>query len=172
MTDIWLISDTHFGHDNIIKYCDRPFANSAEMDEFMLEAWNSRVKDQDVVYHLGDVYFRDHSKLYQLKGRKRLLLGNHDNGKCQHLQAVFQKIGIWRKFPEWGLLLTHLPVHEGQLGGSYWSPTKEREVPGLTYNVHGHIHEKNLPDARYINVSVEQTDYAPIHIEDVLKGKP
>jgi calcineurin-like phosphoesterase family protein len=171
MRKIWLISDTHIGHENIIKYCNRPFANAAEMDEYILTMWNETVDDQDVVYHLGDVYFRDPSKLYQLKGRKRLLLGNHDDGKDPHLHKVFQKIGIWRKFPEYGLLLSHLPIHQDQLGGEYFSPTKERMIRALTHNVHGHIHDRNIKDPRYINVSVEQIGYKPIDIEEVAAKK-
>lgn len=155
MRDIWLISDTHFGHSNIIGYCDRPFDNAREMDEAMVERWNETVKDGDIVYHLGDVYFGSEgaSCLPKLKGRKRLILGNHDNGKDQRLLAAFQKIVVWRMFPEFGLLLTHVPVHEHTLRDK------------CPKNVHGHIHERSIPDDRYVCVSVEHTNYTPVHIE-------
>ena len=118
--EIWVTSDTHFGHSNIIKYCDRPYNGTQEMDWDLIDKWNSVVNDGDIVYHLGDVYMNS-SKGYmqnilgKLKGRKRLILGNHDNGKDQVLQNFFQKISIWRMFPEFGLLLTHVPVHESTL---------------------------------------------------------
>lgn len=154
--NIWVISDTHFGHGNIIKYCNRPFANSDEMDEALITAWNETVSEQDIVYHLGDVYFRNHGIIYGLKGHKRLILGNHDNGKCPHLQNVFQKILVWRMFPEFGLLLTHVPTHEDTLN-----------INKCPVNVHGHIHDRVIKDARYKNVSVEQINYRPINIEEL-----
>jgi calcineurin-like phosphoesterase family protein len=155
--NIWIISDTHFGHENIIKYCDRPFANVDEMDKVMVANWNDTVKEEDIVYHLGDVYFRKSWMLPLLKGRKRLILGNHDNGKDQNLLDHFQKILVWRMFPEFGLLLTHVPVHESVVNGE--------KCP---VNVHGHIHNnREIFDKRYKNVSVEMIDYRPVNIEEL-----
>lgn len=54
---ICFIADTHFNHENIIKYCDRPFSNTKEMNEYIIQKWNSVAKEDDVVYHLGDVGF-------------------------------------------------------------------------------------------------------------------
>lgn len=158
--NIWVISDTHFGHENIIKYCNRPFANAKEMDEVLIENWNKVVKDEDIVYHLGDVYFaQGHTNLSKLKGRKRLILGNHDIGKDQRLFDTFQKIMVWRMFPEVGLLLTHVPVYSG----NYEIASRAGMV-----NVHGHIHDKLIDDPKYYNVSVEHTNYAPVNIEDII----
>lgn len=156
MRNIWVISDTHFGHNNIIKYCNRPFKSSEEMDQAMLDNWNSVVKDGDIVYHCGDFKFRNSSVIYHLNGRKRLILGNHDIGKDPVLQKIFQKIMVWRMFPEFGLLLTHIPVHEDTLN-----------INKCPVNVHGHIHDRLIKDSRYINVSVEQIAYKPIHIEEL-----
>ena len=160
--EIWVVSDTHFGHTNIIKYCDRPFENSDQMDEMMIDQWNSVVKDHDIVYHLGDVYMGVNGRkaLPKLKGRKRLILGNHDIGKDKYLQSNFQKIAIWRMFPEFGLLLTHVPVHESTL--------RENPERDLMMNVHGHTHTNGEPDGNKIDyrcVCVEHTNYKPINIE-------
>ena len=161
MKEIFVISDTHFGHANIIKYCNRPFADPMEMDEKIIENWNKTVRPEDIIYHLGDVYFGKKNPSNwnkRLNGRKRLILGNHDDGKDEVLQQMFGKILMWRMFPDLGLLLTHVPVHYSGL---------EFKV---SKNVHGHIHEKNIDDERYINVSVEQINYTPVHI-DTLSAK-
>jgi len=155
MRKIWVISDTHFGHHNIIKYQGRPFDDAHHMNKVMVDNWNSRVADEDIVYHLGDVYFNSPGVLELLKGRKRLILGNHDNGKNQNLLNHFQKITVWRMFPEYGLLLTHVPVHTSAINGK------------VRANVHGHIHANKIDDPRYINVCVEHTDYMPVNIESL-----
>jgi calcineurin-like phosphoesterase family protein len=164
MSNIFIISDTHFGHANILKFTDsttgeriRPmFNNVEEMDELMVECWNSVVNDNDIVYHLGDVYFEHgHKVLPRLKGRKRLILGNHDNGKASYLQTNFQKILMWRMFPEFNCVLTHVPLHESNMYK-------------VQYNLHGHIHQNPSPGERYINCSVEVQDYTPKSIEELV----
>ena len=166
MRDIWVTSDTHFNHNNIIKYCDRPFADADEMNEALIENWNSVVKDGDIVYHLGDVYMGGKIEpiLRRLKGRKRLILGNHDNGKNPLLQKCFQKILMWRMFPELGLLLTHVPVHESSL---YRGGKGSGKPPIKLLNIHGHIHQNKSPSRDHWCVCVEHTDYTPINIEEL-----
>lgn len=156
--DIWVISDNHFGHHNIIRYCDRPFDSVDHMNEIMIQNWNSVVKDGDIVYNLGDIYIGGSGQvLHRLKGRKRLILGNHDNGKDQYLQRHFQKIDVWRMFPEFGLVLTHVPIHMGE----------DESIRKYELCVHGHIHQHNLKSNKHRNVSVEQINYTPIHIEEL-----
>ena len=165
MADIWVISDTHFGHDNIIKFCNRPFSDIYDMNETMVERWNSRVKPGDKVYHLGDVYFGSSQyawdTLKRLNGKKRLVLGNHDNALGQIERNFFQKVVVWRRFDDLGLLLTHVPVHPSTL--------RENRFKKQMVNVHGHIHTNPSPEGPYRCVCVEQTDYFPVHIEE-LKG--
>lgn len=169
--EIFIISDTHFGHENIIKYCDRPFKNAEEMDEKILENWNSVVKPGDKVYHLGDVYFPARKSegywgtfFSRLNGQKRLILGNHDDGKNRVLQNTFHRIVVWRMFPEFGLLLTHVPVHHTALRRG---ATGNEKNPDSLRNVHGHIHQNASPSGpgSYMNVSVEQINYTPVNIE-------
>src|ERR1041385_7153975 len=107
MADIWFISDHHFFHENILKFVGddgariRPeFATVDEMNWYMVDRWNSVVKPQDKVWHLGDVAFKtteradeiDHL-LSQLHGHKRMLVGNHDNLKAPFLRH-FEKIEL------------------------------------------------------------------------------
>lgn len=170
--NIWVISDTHFNHENIIKFCDRPFKNAKAMNELLVEYWNSVVKPQDKVYHLGDVYMgggfprEDTLKLLKsLNGHKRLILGNHDNGRDQILQSVFEKIDVWRMFPEFGLLLTHVPVHQSTLNGK--SKRKDEVQDRKLKNIHGHIHCNDSPEGPYKCVCVEQIGYTPVNIEEL-----
>ena len=161
---IWLISDTHFGHANILKFTDasgnriRPkFDSVKEMDDYICSQWADRVKPQDHIYHLGDVTMGSHLGMIKgLPGHKRLLLGNHDKLKMtEYMAAGFQKITVTRKFDE--VICSHYPLHTSSLHGK------------MIGNIHGHIHEKQLDDPRYLNVSVERTEYAPIPLDDCIK---
>lgn len=161
---IWVISDTHFGHENIIHYCNRPFRSSKEMDDAMQANWNRVVSPQDIVYHLGDVYFtggKDPDYFWKLvkslKGRKRLVLGNHDELPNKLLQEHFQKITVWRHFgKDYGCILTHVPMQ---------MDAREDDPYQAPFNVHGHIHEKKPSTKRHICVSVEHIDYTPVNLE-------
>lgn len=167
MSDIWVTSDTHFGHANILNFKDsggnpvRDFTSVEEMDEVMVSRWNQMVKPGDKVYHLGDVFFgsKDNFKALwpKLNGSKRLVVGNHDDIKFLSSGGFFKKVMMWRVFTEFGLLLTHTPQHQSALTG---------RRNGLL-NIHGHIHQNPSPDGPYKCVCVEQTDYYPVHIEDL-----
>lgn len=163
MRDIWLISDTHFHHDNIIKYCDRPFSSSEHMDEILVQNWNSVVKPGDKVYHLGDVFMGDKEKFKRLwprlTGQKRLVVGNHDDIKFLSNGGFFAKVELWRIFKDHNLLLTHVPLHIDSFRGM-----NEKGI-----NVHGHTHEKGSPKGPYVSVCVELTNYTPVHIEDITR---
>ena len=79
---IFFTADTHFGHANILKLCGRPFDTIEEMNEVMIGKWNDRVKGTDTVYIVGDMFFRcsdAETILKRLKGKKRLVIGNHDS---------------------------------------------------------------------------------------------
>ena len=175
MKDIWLISDTHFGHANILKFVESEtgklvrghlFDTVEEMNETMVENWNKVVKPGDIVYHLGDVFFGskvDFLKLWgRLNGTKRLILGNHDDAKFFAKHELVSKILMWREFHEHGLLLTHVPIHES---GLYrYRHAKDGE---LLLNVHGHIHQNPSPTEHHRCVCVEQINYTPIHIDEL-----
>ena len=171
MADIWIISDTHFNHANILKFEDklgkpcRDFADVDEMNETMIANWNNVVKPSDKIYHLGDVLFGLNkpawldANLKRLNGKKRLVVGNHDNIKL--LAPYFPKIDLWRDFSEFGLLLTHVPVHQSTLKETH------RFGEGSMVNVHGHIHQNASPVGPYKCVCVEQTNYTPVNIDEL-----
>lgn len=79
-TNQFFTADTHFGHRLMLKF--RPFSSTDEMDEHLIDSWNSVVRPDDIVWHLGDFSTHDEARTKQifqrLQGRKRLILGNHD----------------------------------------------------------------------------------------------
>jgi calcineurin-like phosphoesterase family protein len=172
--DIWLISDSHFRHSNILKFTDSAtgelirgakFADVDHMDEHMIERWNSVVKQGDIVYHLGDVVIGDKEWFKKnwprLNGSKRLIIGNHDDVKFLSSGGFFAKVMMWRMFPEFNILMSHVPLHE--MSSSRGRP----DVATKMVNVHGHIHQNPSPAGLYMNMSVEAINYTPQHIEDV-----
>jgi calcineurin-like phosphoesterase family protein len=169
--DIWVISDLHYGHAGILEFVDyqgqkvRPeFANVDEMNECLLEMHNSVVKPGDIYINLGDVFFGDKANFEKnfpkFHGRKRLLLGNHDDGIYLAKTGFFQKIGLWRMFPELGILMSHVPLHEMSL-------YRGKDLTRPMTNIHGHIHRLDSAPGPYRNVCVEKTNYTPIHIEEL-----
>ena len=170
--NIWVISDTHFNHANILTFKDsvgkptRTFNSVEEMNEIMIQRWNEVVRPGDKVYHLGDVLFgldkEDwlNKNMPRLKGSKRLVFGNHDEPKHFVNTGHFNKTSLWRMFTEFNILLTHVPVHKSTL--------REDRFDGKpVLNVHGHIHQNKSPEGPYHCVCVEQTDYRPVNIEDL-----
>lgn len=164
--NIWLISDTHFNHSNILKFDNgrgEDFSCTAEMDQKMVDNWNKVVQPGDKVYHLGDVFFGPKGyfeRLWtRLMGNKRLIVGNHDDIKYLSAGPFFQKVSMWRYLGDHGVVLTHVPIHTS--GFVYRSKKKD------VINVHGHTHRNGSPEGPYKSVCVELTDYTPVHIEEV-----
>lgn len=168
--NIWVTSDTHYNHAAILGFVDyqgqrvRDFASVEEMNECLLDSWNSVVKPGDLVYHLGDVFMGDKDTFERdwpkFNGSKRLVFGNHDDPKYLMRGSFFQKGGMWRMFAEHNILATHTCQHPlGLFRG------KDLEKPML--NVHGHIHRLDSPIGPYFNISVEKTNYVPMHIEEI-----
>ncbi len=79
MRNTLFTADTHFNHANIIRFCRRPFSDVVEMNEAMIERWNARVGERDLVYHLGDLAWGDWGPLLdRLNGDIILVMGGHD----------------------------------------------------------------------------------------------
>lgn len=174
----FVISDHHFGHTNSwekFKLADgsplRPFTSNDEMNETMIERHNAKVKEHDTVYFLGDVVInRKHLHLVkQLNGRKILIRGNHDIFRDEDYREVgFEQIHGVRVFVD-KFILSHIPLHPDCVTGRF------------RVNVHGHLHANQImgwwhhsftedvevPDPRYLCVCVEQTDFTPLHFDEV-----
>ena len=168
MADRWFISDHHFGHANMLRFerhdgsLVRPgFRDLQHMDDEMVDRWNSTVKPNDVVHHLGDICFdQEHltAILKRLHGKIYLVLGNHDRLDASFYGKHFKKVRGWFHYTEPGaaMICTHCPLHEAGFLGRY---------DGACINVHGHIHDRNIGDPKYVNVSVEQVNYTPVHYD-------
>jgi calcineurin-like phosphoesterase family protein len=161
MSNTFIISDTHFSHTNICRFLRedgtplRPWDDVDAMDEAMVNNWNSVVRPNDTVYHLGDVVINRRALqiLDRLNGSKRLILGNHDIFDHSDYTKYFKRLHGSHKLNN--LLLTHIPVHVDSV--PKWALA----------NVHGHIHAQDVNHPLFYNVSVENINYTPISLEDL-----
>lgn len=154
MTNIFVIADTHFFHGNIIQYCNRPFYDYQEMNDTMIQNWNSVVGKDDLVIHLGDFAFRNKHSLVRkkLNGKIILIRGNHDrNIKEEDGFLIFEN-----SLTLGNIIFTHVPLDSN-------------DIPVGYKNIHGHIHHH---DSYFgINVSVEQINYTPIMLSKLLQNE-
>lgn len=159
---IWFTSDTHYGHANIIEYCKRPFANTAEMNKVMAERWNARVKPGDTVYHLGDFALGPGEDLdahrKQLAGRIVLVKGNHDRSTTRMLTAGFDEV-----VPELFLALegTQLYLHHQPRLSPFWGAKAQLHLCG-------HVHNQWARQDDTINVGVDVRDFEPKTLGELL----
>lgn len=160
--------DTHFGHKNIIKYCDRPFTDVRHMAREMIQCWNGVVGNKDEVWHLGDfgVWFGDAAQnlqtiFDQLKGQKHLILGNHDH-------EITQRLG-WKSIQPYVELSAELDL-DSPIEGALWPRITLLHYPMATWNhkgqgaihLHGHCHGgfHHLPGRR--DIGVDSWNFTPV----------
>ncbi|WP_248924717.1 metallophosphoesterase [Paenibacillus hamazuiensis] len=159
MSNVFVISDHHFGHRQIIDFESRPFADAEEMTEVMMQKWNAAVGPQDKVFHLGDFSFLNLAKTKEivagLNGRKTLILGNHDRGRPRSwwLEAGFDEVSEYPIVYNGFFFLSHEPMY------------MNKHMPYV--NIHGHIHGQQYESRQYVNVSVELWDYTPVSFEAI-----
>lgn len=192
---IFFTSDTHFSHQNILSYCDRPFNDTDEMDEAIIANWNRTVSPHDTVYHLGDIALGPIAtslpKVARLNGHKIAILGNHDRpfmraGKPDEQKwwnaydEVFEEVHSWT-----GAMLT---TDEGVFNVSHFPYTGDHTPEDRHSNVrmrddgvpliHGHTHttdrltfsSKGTPQ---IHVGQDAWEYKPVPmstIVEILRG--
>lgn len=169
MAKTWVISDTHFGHYNIIKYCNRPFKDVIHMNEALIENWNKKVAPDDYVIHAGDFCFGDPSKyISRLNGRITLVIGNHDKNTVKFVrdnpQTKFRIVeGIVLMVRELKVCIYHYPIWQDRYeNNSVWP-----------YDIllYGHVHNGNESHQgpwNTKNISVEVMNYEPQELEMVV----
>lgn len=149
MNNTFFISDTHFSHKSILNFEARPYSSIEEMDEAMIQNWNSTVRDDSVIYHLGDFCLSNQERhieiIKQLKGKIMLIKGNHDYSntmkKLRPYLHGYYEVGHYLKFNKRQFWLTHFPMEIGL------RPRK--------FSVSGHIHSHPNKHINQLNVGVD-----------------
>ncbi|MFY9299878.1 MAG: 2'-5' RNA ligase family protein [Candidatus Nitrosotenuis sp.] len=160
---IYVFSDAHFDHSNIIRYCHRPFDSTRQMNHELLEGWNHTVKENEIIYYLGDMTFGRHRHptdywLGKLNGEIFYVRGNHDSDAITRATIISTGYGI--KYENYKFLLMHNPHRP--FGYDGWI-------------IHGDKHNndmKNYPfinqKAKTVNVCAELVNYTPLSLDKLI----
>lgn len=161
MSKIFFTSDEHYGHANIIKFCNRPFTDVRHMTEQLIANHNWVVRDGDSVYHCGDMFWRTctikeaQSIMDRLNGKHYLLLGNHDE-VAKQIAGRF----VWVR----DTALVHTPT---RVWCSHYAHRSWPDSHRFSYHVYGHTHAV-LSDYRYsTDVGVDAKNYFPMSYEEL-----
>lgn len=167
---VFFTSDLHFGHDNIIKYCKRPFKDAQEMNEILIKNWNDVVGQDDVVYHLGDFAMGVTNKEeYAIKMRERLngnihhIMGNHDpdhwRTNSSKPKPRFQSIKDFAQIKVEGQ--TIILFHYGMR--TWW-----HDLKGV-WHIYGHSHGQLPPYGKSCDVGVDAWNFTPVSFKELQK---
>ena len=189
---IYFISDTHFGHSNIINICQRPFESIEQMDNVLIDNWNNIVTNNDIVYIVGD-FAGDNADadyyLDKLNGKKILILGNHDRNWIKKLY----KRKNWDIFkdPDYKLLIKKGYFYdikhytEKVINGQFFTICHYPMIDfafssklfgeKFGFHIHGHIHNNLKEEFKYLfrafntlNCGVEINNYKPVNLEELI----
>ncbi len=169
MNQLFFTSDHHFGHENIIKYCHRPFENVKEMNEILIQRWNEKIKPQDTVYHIGDFGLTYKENLQtiveRLNGKIHLITGNHDSAALQikhKFQWVKEYYELKVKDPDCEngvqrIILFHYAMRTWRGSGRG------------NWHLYGHSHGTlpDLEDSLSFDVGVDCHDFYPLSYDEV-----
>lgn len=167
---IFFTSDHHFGHNNIIKYSNRPFETVEEMDEELIKRWNSKIAPNDIVYHLGDVAMSKNPEavgeiLNRLNGKIHLIKGNHESSALR-----FKGRFTWIKdYHELKVVDEDAPNGSRKIILLHYAMKVWRSSFRGTWHLYGHSHG-SLPDdpnSLSFDVGVDCHDYYPLSYEEV-----
>jgi len=171
--NIWFTADLHFGHGNIIKYCNRPFYTLDEMNTVLIRNWNSSVKKEDLVIHNGDFCFKNSPggkigegtstpSAYwekQLNGKIIFIKGNHDKNNSCKTPITNMVISMGGK----RIFIIHNPEHVGFISSCDLAFT-------------GHVHnawkmkriKRQFDFIDCINIGVDVWEFKPVSINEIL----
>lgn len=177
---LWFTSDTHFGHQNIIKWCGRPWETAEEMDKALIQEWNNVIPKDGVVFHLGDFCFGGALEWKNIRkslnGKIYLVMGNHDSSASQPMLSLFEKIygGVARlRADKQEIWASHFPL-------LCWTGSERG-----SWNLFGHVHTMQVPDDKQLgsdfprvktlktskqyDVGVDYNYYRPISFRELQK---
>ena len=169
---IYFIADTHFYHQNVITFCNRPFINIDEMHRALIDNWNRVVEHSDEVYILGDFLFKGTAQqandlLKQLNGKKYLIKGNHEHylksADFDHSLFEWVKDYYTLYYNKKKFILFHYPILE-------WDGYYHGSI-----HLYGHVHNNQTQHfatvlgKNAVNVGADLINFTPISIEDILK---
>jgi len=156
--NVFFTSDVHFGHRNILTFCNRPFETVEEMDETIVDNWNKVVQTNDKVFHLGDWAFNNYHHIGRLKGNIISIPGNHDEERMKkilpYLPNGFTERVHYEK--ELNLALCHFPM----------------EVWHRHYllHFHGHTHGRSIKRPYRLDVGMDSLGrFEPVAYEELIE---
>ncbi len=193
----WFISDIHFGHKNVINYCNRPFTDVDNMKEKIIENWNKLVRPDDLCIFVGDIFFY-HTKeemkatLSRMRGVKILIKGNHDLTPREMMSVGFTLCveSMTMKIADEEVVISHYPFRMkewlyryvkikskvfkflNKIGIKaplvlYEKYHERRPIDNGGFLIHGHTHSTNKVNSRMIHVGVDAWNYKPVNIQQI-----
>lgn len=157
---IYIWSDLHLNHKNIIEYENRPFSSVQEMNKTLLSAWRTHIKGNDTIINLGDVFLSGDKEsctqiIKNLPGKKILVMGNHDR---QHSLRWWLDVGFDEVYPypiiyDSFYILSHEPLYVS------------KKMPYA--NIHGHTHSSSFDNPQMVNVSVDVLGFVPFSFDEI-----
>jgi calcineurin-like phosphoesterase family protein len=170
----YITSDTHFGHKNILEYSDRPFSDVNEMDEYMIDSWNSVVSPQDIVFHLGDFAFLRPNRvieiLSRLSGTIYFVYGNHDRVMRNPIVTDYSK---QTKKIRYAADVFECKYKKDYLFMSHYAHRIWNRSHRGSIHFYGHSHGSIASLGRSMDVGVDSKDmdsnYAPFLLDDVIE---
>jgi len=167
MTRVFFTSDLHFNHKRVIEFCNRPYGDVAAMNAGLIAAWNQTVNDDDEIYVLGDFCFSGSTLireiLAQLKGRKHLIIGNHDKKYAPHRWVEFGFLTAEVSGDYNGeFLLSHYPFKGHQHDDRVFPD--QLDYVGYKPLLHGHVHCEWKRSYNMINVGCDVWNYRPVEV--------
>ena len=163
MVNRFFTADTHFHHINIIKYCKRPFSDIKEMNEVLINNWNKKVKNKDIVYFLGDFGFYECCNILpRLNGSIILIKGNHDkyilkSKVKRHFKEIVDSKLLFLKDLNKLIVMCHYPLY-------IWE-----DMEFDSWHLHGHSHGIVQREGKVLDVGVDGNNFELYDLEEIIK---